>query len=163
MYVPGRRGKTREQFRGRGRGGLHAQRMRDIGNNVQATTINSVPDTSVASGPPSHATDQPSMSLSGRLDNLAPKTGSDSDSDAPPEVASSKCPVGGQLSDKTSVGVASEKSFALLRAVRKPLPKQPRQLPQNPFASRPALLRNVSVSIFYFITKLLTTSTATVA
>ncbi|KAI0094758.1 nuclear fragile X mental retardation-interacting protein 1-domain-containing protein [Irpex rosettiformis] len=141
LYVPVRGGKTRGLFRGRGRGGMHIQRIHDSSYISHATTPKFITGSDSTAKQLPHETSHPSISdanSSDRALDSANKLGSESDSDGPPEVASSKV-----LADTIDMDAASEINAVSLKAVRKPLPKQPRRLPQNSFASRPALLRNL--------------------
>lgn len=139
LYVPGR-GNMRGQSRGRGRGGMYAQRMRDT-REVPHTTSMQGPDTPVTQ--PHDVTHPPDDTKleDGTVDDDT--SGSDSDSDAPPEVVSSKV-TGGRQEEIMNIDDGIEHKQTAPKAIRKPQPKQPRRPPQNPFASRPALLRNVS-------------------
>lgn len=81
-----------------------------------------------------------------------PVSDSDSDDDAPPEVASSTVKID-LHPQKTEASTGSEDKLSpesrqslppsAPTLVKRPAAKQPRRPPQNPFASRPALLRNV--------------------
>ncbi|KAI0348494.1 hypothetical protein BDW22DRAFT_1416676 [Trametopsis cervina] len=128
--------------RGRGRGAMHASRQQGLGGGervVQPPASSS--SLTVAEGPDS-AIAHPGLEPVDAL-GIEDAISNDSDSDSPPEVISSKTETIPPLVMEPPLERHGESDRHSLQAVRKPFTKQPRRQPQNPFASRPALLRNL--------------------
>jgi hypothetical protein len=150
---PAANGQGQMRGRGRGRGGMHYSRNQGSNNTRQAATVSSemrhsLPPKPQVDGMVRHGPGPENVKASVEADPAH-----DSDSDSPPEVVSSKPSIYGGASDQPShvddINVSSNKPpeapHPALKAAPKPLPRQPRKPPQNPFASRPALLRNVKI------------------
>ena len=132
----GFRGRGRGRDRGRGR--VQCNHGRNLG------TPPSVP----AQVPQEQNVTEPdALDISEDPDKNHANEKSDSDSDGAPEMLSSKPTIVEQdivqpIEPRLNAVATSEQ-----RVVRKPAPRQPRRPVQNPFASRPALLRNVRFHI----------------
>lgn len=146
---PNQRGRGRGRGRGQGRGDFTRAAPGRGAETARA------PPAVVHPLPPKPPSQRDPCESEARNVEADPKvfgSGSDSDSDGAPEVVSSKPPavLKGDISDvemDATEAVPQDNipaaNTAVSEVVRKPRPKQPRRTPHNPFATRPALLRNV--------------------
>ncbi|KAJ3559774.1 hypothetical protein NM688_g143 [Phlebia brevispora] len=129
--------------RGRGRGkglGRSAATRRAPSPQVEISTVNSADEVRDNSAIDTRKNPE--------LEDDIDMRSSDSDSDGPPEVVSSKIAVRLGQGDVTEMKneVAFETPQTLdvtLKPPKKPLPKQPRRPSHNPFGTRPTLIRNL--------------------
>lgn len=142
----GYNGRGRGDGRGRGRG-----RGRGFGHNLPPRP--EVADKPDNNGEPAHMpiSGEPAPEVPAPDVEMLSNSGSDSDSEGPPEVLSSKVESVSTPhvdDDETQDVDPSETVKSNIipierKSVQKALPRQPKRPPRNPFASRPALLRNV--------------------
>lgn len=113
--------------------------------------------------PPKPVTFESQAPSSSKQDHSDSESGSDSDSDGAPEVVSSKVAPPAQIPAQEDVDMKDADGTTEITAThetpdtklypqrRKPPPRQPRRPLHNPFASRPSLLRNVSIDVTLYI------------
>jgi hypothetical protein len=150
------RGRARGRGRGRGRGTDSGWRGRGQGRST-------VQSRDVTEGSPSTGVvlSAPRVPFSSAAKDTDAE--SESDSDAPPEVITSKAPSSVEYDAKEVLDPALEMEHPMrkkaeapdipeitrvsgnpMKPLNKHRPAQPKKAPYNPFASRPTLLRNVS-------------------
>ncbi|OCH95813.1 hypothetical protein OBBRIDRAFT_800382 [Obba rivulosa] len=162
----GRNERGRGRGRGygsRGRGGHHTQggRVQDSSEPTEDQVAASLRGEDLSSRIPHPLPPLPPPSLPARPTQPAREagfdasSGSDSDSDSAPEVASSKASMplveleavgteAGAEQNRITELIAAPPPSQHIQPPKKPTPRQPKRPPPNPFASRPSLLRNVS-------------------
>jgi len=150
------RGRSQRRGGGQGRGTDNGWRGRGRGGS--AVQSRGVTEGSPSTGVVSFAPRIPVSSAAKDTD-----AGSESDSDAPPEVITSKAPPGVEYDAEEVLDLALEIEPSMrnkaeasdipgvtrvssnpVKPLNKHHPPQPKKAPYNPFASRPTLLRNVS-------------------
>ncbi|KZT05961.1 uncharacterized protein LAESUDRAFT_813190 [Laetiporus sulphureus 93-53] len=165
------RGRGRGRGRGQGRGRVTEQELwtRDDGETATRRTHEPIPlparpSFSVGSSPSSTA--KPSGKVSSlpnvAADYASESSDADTDSDSAPEIVSSKAPLASlesepaQADEVSSTAGGPQKSASAnvargadasttqqVKPIKKPYVKHPRKPLNNPFASRPSLLRNL--------------------
>ncbi|KAI0691325.1 nuclear fragile X mental retardation-interacting protein 1-domain-containing protein [Cytidiella melzeri] len=148
QYPTRGRGQMRGSHRGRGRGGMHNRR--NTAQNSPATFASGSNLTVVARS--TNTAKYPVAVDVNASTEVIDSSASESESDSPPDVASSKEPVqlqeSGEQQEEDGMDVDADdtpsgNNYSALKAIRKPQLRRPRRPPQNPFALRPALLRNL--------------------
>jgi hypothetical protein len=142
----GDRGRGRGRGRGsgdRGRGGRG--RGTDNGWKGRPVKAESIPEVKAAPVQMEHKI-ATLPSLVGDIDASSSSNSNQGDDDTP-EVITSKAPVEAQLDERPKHAPAADvKPF-----VKRPAPKQPKRVPENPFAQRPSLMRSVRPFLSLFL------------